>query len=67
MIIFAKPDRAYQAHADHPLTCLNPDYWFDVAQIQIELDKSGMPSETWIKGENTSWFNIKFCQFRETK
>lgn len=38
---------------DHPITCLNPDEYFAIAQIEFQSN----PKKVWICGENTCWFN----------
>lgn len=37
----------------HPVTCLNPDEYFQIAEMRYDLASD----KTWIRGENTCWFN----------
>ena len=47
------------ARADHPITCLNPDEWFEVKAAR-QLD-----GRLAIIGENTCWFSIYLCDIKD--
>jgi len=38
--------------ANHPITCLNPEEWFAVAEIEHRHGKF------YVRGENTCWFSV---------
>lgn len=38
---------------DYPITVLNPEQWFEITQIRIDL----LTKKSWICGKNTCWFN----------
>lgn len=39
---------------DHPITCINPEKYFTVAEIQYDV----IHRKTQIRGENTCWFGV---------
>lgn len=45
------------ACADHPITCLNPEYCFLVVHWKAERGK------LYVRGEKTMWFASSLCRF----
>lgn len=43
--------------ANHPITTLNPDRYFRIAEMKADNGK------LLIRGERTCWFNAKGCSF----
>lgn len=47
----------------HPITCLNPDEYFEVVELQYDQ----YADKVWIRGDNTCWFNIDMIMEIRTK
>lgn len=47
------PSIGMRLKSNHPITCLNPDEWFEVSEVRAEPD-----GDFSVRGENTCWFGI---------
>lgn len=45
---------------NHPITCLNPNEYFEITQIEIRFERfttGKIRCRPWIRGSETAWFN----------
>lgn len=47
------PSIGTSVKANHPITCLNPDEWFEVTEVRAESD-----GRFAVRGERTCWFGL---------
>ena len=58
--LFDKLLKGKQVKADHPITCLNPEEWFEPVTVQITDER-----RIFVRGVNTCWWSLRMCEVRD--